>query len=185
MPDPQAATATQLRNIERDTGRTIGQWADEIAAAGLTKHGEIVAYLKRDHGLTHGNANALAHQARQRRAGGPASEEQLLDAQYAGGKAPLRPIYDEVVLLAQALGGDVEAVVKKTAVSLRRAKQFAVVEARSAKRVRLGLNLRGVEPTARLAATTGMCTHAVDLTDIDDVDDEVASWLQAAYQQAG
>jgi hypothetical protein len=184
MPDPQAATATQLRNIERDTGRTIGQWAGEIAAAGLTKHGEIIAYLKRHHGLTHGNANALAHQARQRQAGGPTPDEQLLDAQYAGAKATLRPIHDEILLVARALG-DVEVSVKKTAVSLRRAKQFALVEARSAKRVRLGLNLPGFEPTARLVATTGMCTHAIDLTDIDDVDDEVASWLRTAHQQAG
>jgi hypothetical protein len=185
MPDPDAALVTQLRNIERDTGRTVREWADDITAAGLTRHGEIVAYLKREHGLTHGNANTLAHRAREQRSGGPAGDAELLDAQFRGPKAPLRPIYDEVVLVARALGGDVEVAVKKTGVSLRRTKQFALVEAPSAKRIRLGLNLRGAEPTTRLAATTGMCTHLVELTDVDDVDDEVAAWLRAAYDRAG
>jgi len=174
MPDPDAALATQLRNIERDTGRTVREWADDIAAAGLTRHGEIVTYLKREHGLTHGNANTLAHRAREQLSGGPTGDAELLDAQFRGAKAPLRPIYDEVVVVARAFGGDVDVAVKKTGVSLRRTKQFALVEAPSAKRVRLGLNLRGVEPTTRLAATTGMCTHLVELTDVDDVDDEVA-----------
>ena len=184
MPDPDAALATQLRNIERDTGRTVREWADVIAAASLTRHGEIVAYLKGEYGLTHGNANTLAHRVREQQSGGPVSDTELLDAQFRGAKAALRPIYDEVVLVARALGGDVEVAVKKTGVSLRRRKQFALVEMPSAQRVRLGLNLRDVPPTARLAATTGMCTHQVELTDVDDVDDEVAAWLRAAYDRA-
>jgi len=185
MSDPQAAAAAQLRNIEQASGRTVAEWSDVVVAAGLTRHGEIVAYLKREHGLTHGNANALAHQARTRLAGGPASTTDLLASQYAGAKAGLRPIYDEVVLVARALGDDVDVSVKKTGVSLRRAKQFAMIEAPSAKRVRLGLNLRGLTPTGRLVSAAGMCTHQVALTDVDDVDDEVVAWLRAAYEQAG
>lgn len=185
MVDQDAAIATQLRNIEESTGRTVAQWADVIAATGLDKHGQIVTYLKSEHGLTHGNANTLAHQVRQLTAGGTPSDAELLDAQYSGAKAALRPIYDEVVLLARGLGDDVTVAVKKTGVSLRRRKQFALVEAKSAKRVQLGLNLRDVAPTARFRAMTGMCTHAADLADPADVDDEIAGWLRAAYDQAG
>lgn len=79
---------------------------------------------------------------------------------------------------------DVEVAPKKTGVSLRRAKQFALVEAPSAKRIQLGLNLRGVAATERLRSMSGMCTHRVDLTSVNDVDDEVQGWLRAAYDLA-
>lgn len=184
MTDPAAAAATQLRNIEQATGRTVDEWRRQVDGAGLTKHGQIVAYLKAEHGLTHGNANALSNKVRELVAGGPAPDTDLLDAQYSGAKAALRPVHDELVLLAGALGSDVVVSIKKTGVSLRRSKQFGLIEVPSAKRVLLGLNLRGVAPTDRLHAVTGMCTHRVVLTGVGDVDDEVAGWLREAYQRA-
>lgn len=184
MTDPQAAAARQLENIERDTGRAVPAWAGLVADRGLEKHGQIVSWLKSEHGLTHGNANALAHAVRREQSGGEPATDQLLDAQYSGGKAALRPIYEHVVKVAGDLGPDVSVVVQKTGVSLRRGKQFGVVSATSAKRVQLGLNLRGTEPTGRLVAAGGMCTHKVDLTQVTDVDDEVTSWLRSAYDQA-
>lgn len=178
------AVRTQLRNIERDTDRSIADWAEIVRATGLKKHGQVVSHLKTVHGITHGNANALAH-AVQSMAAGPATDDDLLDRQYSGGKAMLRPTYEEVVAVAQAMGDDVEVAIKKTCVSLRRRKQFALVEAPSTQRVRVGLNLPGAPPTERLRAATGMCTHAVDLGDPDDVDDQLAAWLREAYERAG
>ncbi len=113
------------------------------------------------------------------------SDDDLLARQYAGPKAALRPTYDEIVTIARALGDDVVVSVKKTGVSLRRRKQFALVEAASNRRVRLGLNLAGTPATERLRAVTGMCTHSVDVADADDVDDEVVTWLRLAYDRAG
>jgi hypothetical protein len=182
--NPEAAAATQLKNIEQATGRTVAQWQTLVAGTGLTKHGQIVGYLKSEHGLTHGNANALAHKVREIGSGGPTSADDLLAAQYAGLKAALRPIHDELVTAAQALGDDVTVSIKKTSVSLRRGKQFALIEAPSSKRVELGLNLRQTAPTARLRAAGGMCTHKVTLIDAAEVDDEVVSWLRDAYDQA-
>lgn len=184
MTDPEQAAQTQLRNIERDTRRTVAAWADVVRSAGKERHGEVVAYLKAEHGLTHGNANALAHAVRGL-ATGPVSDDDLLAQQYAGAKAALRPTYEEVMAIGRGLGDDVTVAVKKTGVSLRRRKQFAVVEAPSSRRVRLGLNLAEAPPTERLRAVTGMCTHAVDLADPDDVDDEIATWLRQAYHLAG
>ena len=127
MADPEAATASQLRNIEESTGRNVQEWSTVISAAGLTKHAEIVTYLKSSHGLTHGNANLLARKAREQTEGGPAGEAELLEFQYSGAKQALRPIYDAVVEAARALGGDVAVVTQKTGVSLRRRKQFGLV----------------------------------------------------------
>jgi hypothetical protein len=49
-------------------------------------------------------------------------------------------------------GPDVEAAPKRTGVSLRRSKQFAVVEASIAKRVQLVAQLKGEPVTDRLLA---------------------------------
>ena len=184
MTDPEQATQTQLRNIERDTGRSVAAWADVVRSAGKERHGEVLAYLKAEHRLTHGNANALAHAVRGL-AAGPVDDDDLLAQQYAGPRAALLPTYEEIVAISRGLGDDVVVSIKKTGVSLRRRKQFALVEAPSARRVRLGLNLAGTPPTERLRPTTGMCTHTVDLADPDDVDDEIASWLRRAYHLAG
>lgn len=185
MTDPRAASATQLANIEAATATTVSQWTSRARDVGVSKHGDIVKWLKTDHKLTHGNANALAHAIRQHEAGGPAAAGDLVNAQYRGGKAGLRPVHDRLVALAGELGDDVEVVVQKTGVSLRRRRQFALIEVPSAQRVRLGLNLKGVEPTERLRAAGGMCSHAVELVDLDAVDDEVRGWLAQAYGTAG
>ena len=184
MATPEEATATQLRNIEESTGRTVQEWATLIDKAGITKHTEIVAWLKSTHGLTHGNANLLARKVRDAAEGAPAADGDLLEAQYAGAKLALRPIYDAVVKAAQGLGSDVTVVVQKTGVSLRRRKQFGLVTVPSAKRVELGLNLAGFEPTDRLLASSGMCTHRVNLTAPAEVDAELIAWLTDAYGRA-
>ncbi len=73
---------------------------------------------------------------------------------------------------------------KKTTVSLRRSKQFAVIEPASASRMQLGINLRDAEPTERLRAAGGMCTHRVDVRSLEEVDAELLGWMREAYELA-
>jgi len=187
MPDPKAQAATQLANILASTGGTVASHAAEVKDAGLSKHREILNHFKATLGLTYGNANLLAHTVREALAGGPASETDLFDAQYANKKAPLRPIGEALIELGRSLGDDVSVVIQKTAVSLRRKKQFAVVKAPSSKRVELGLNLDKTAdpPHARVTATKGMCSHKSNLTALDQVDADVRAWMRAAYERAG
>ncbi len=186
MPDPSAATETQLRNIEASTGMSMAAFAAAVAEHGIEGHAKTLAFLKEEYGLSHGNANAVALRVRELAAGGPAGAEALLDAQYAGGKAALRPVCDTLVDLARSLGPDVEVLVQKTGVALRRRKQFAVVQAASAKRVALGLNLSAAPDDPRVVATPGaMCGYRVDLPDVEAVDADVADWLRQAYERAG
>ena len=65
MADVQKALATQVRNIESRTGKTLSQLAEHISASGLAKHSEIVALLKHDFSLGYGDANMLALRAKQ------------------------------------------------------------------------------------------------------------------------
>ena len=186
MPDPAAATATQLRNIEAATGMSVPAFAAVVAERGIDGHARIVAFLKAEYGLSHGNANAVALRVRELAAGGPATPDALLDAQYADGKAALRPVYERLAATAADLGPDVQVLVQKTGVAFRRTRQFAVVQAASAKRVALGLNLADAPGDPRVVATPGaMCAFRVDLADVDAVDGAVEAWLREAYERAG
>jgi hypothetical protein len=118
----------------------------------------------------------------------PQSAAELLEAQYAGPKAALRPIYDAVVAAARALGPDMTVDPRQTYVSLIRKKQFALVQPTTRTRLDLGLVLPGAAPTGRLQAAgsfgNGRTSHRVALAAPADADAEVRGWLQAAYEAA-
>jgi hypothetical protein len=168
-------------NLQAQTGRSMPEWFAVLEPTGLTKHTEILNHLKSEHGVSHGFANGIALAYRTR---GESNEgDDLVAAQYAGAKASLLPVYEALVAAAAGLGADVEIVPKKTGVSLRRSKQFAVIEAPSAKRIQLGLQLKEHPVTERLRTGNAMCSHKVDLGSVDDVDDELRQWLREAYSR--
>ncbi len=185
MTDPQAQVATQLRNIEAATGVTLPEFTAAVREAGLERHGQIMDFLKTRYALSHGNANRVALSVRDELAGGAQGPDDLLAAQYADGRAQLRPIYDALASIALGLGGDVQQVIQKSAVSFRRRQQFALVQVPSAKRVELGLNLDATPDDPRVEPMSGMCSHRVRLTELAAVDASVASWIRAAYERAG
>lgn len=60
--------ASYFPSIEKKYGQPVAHWLGLVAAqAGSKKHMEIVGWLKTEHGLGHGHANALvAYQLAQR-----------------------------------------------------------------------------------------------------------------------
>lgn len=71
--------------------------------------------------------------------------------------------------------------------SLRRSKQFGLIQPSTATRVDVGLNLKGTAPKGRLEASgsfNSMCTHRVRLEAAKDVDAELIGWLRKAYDNA-
>lgn len=184
------AIESQLRNIEAKTGQTRAQLADFVRRSGLSRHGEICDLLKRELGLGHGDANSLAHACRKAESGpGDAAApgpDGAADAMYTGAKAALRPIHDRLMAALRELG-DFEVSPKKGYVSLRRKKQFATIGPATQTRVEVGLNLKGVPATDRLAALPagGICQYKVKVTGVDEVDTELLGWLRQAYDSAG
>lgn len=51
--------ASYFPSIEKTYGRPINEWKAIIDASPLEKHMDLVAWLKDEHGLGHGHANAL------------------------------------------------------------------------------------------------------------------------------
>ncbi|MEV0375925.1 DUF4287 domain-containing protein [Streptomyces sp. NPDC050636] len=51
--------ASYFPSIEKKYGRPVTEWIDLIRVSPLSKHMELVTWLKAEHGLGHGHANAL------------------------------------------------------------------------------------------------------------------------------
>ena len=187
MATPEEQAASMIRNLPEKTGKDLEAWRRVVADSGLEKHGQIVKMLKTEHGVSHGFANLIAHESRWSAAAHTSGDE-LIEAQYGGPKAGLAPIRDALLTRVGALGDDVEVAPKKSYISLRRSKQFALVQPSTKTRVDLGLNLGpDHETTGRLEVSGSfntMVSHRVRLTDASEVDDELMRWIQEAYQRA-
>jgi hypothetical protein len=184
---PEEMAASMIANMKEKTGKTLEQWLKITKKEALEKHGQIVKFLKEKHQVSHGFANLIAHKTLASDAGSAASAD-LVAAQYSGKKAGLKPIYDAVIKTVESFGGDVEVSPKKTYVSLRRKKQFAIVQPSTAARVDIGINLPDTAATDRLEASgsfNAMVSHRVRVTDAKGVNAELKKWLKAAYQAAG
>jgi hypothetical protein len=188
MADPAKALETQLANIQKRSGKSLKELSAIIASSGLVKHGEIRDMLKKKLGLGHGDANALVHVVL--KSGGQSvaaeqglSPEEVLDGLYTGPKAALRPIHDRLMLQIDKFGS-FEIAPKKTYVSLRRRRQFAMIGPATNTRVEVGLNMKGVKGTARLVELPpgGMCNYKVKLTSPAEVDAELVGWVRRAFE---
>ena len=180
MPTPAEGIESQLRNIERTYGRSIDDLVAEVSRSGLTKHPDVVAMLKTNHGMTHGAAHRVALVARERNA--PSGQQAP-----ASMPGALQAVYDRLLAITAELGDDIERSPKKGYVSLRRRKQFAMLQP-GARWVNLGLILPGVEPDGRLEPAgkwNALFTHRVRIATAGEVDAEIHRWLDEAYRAAG
>ena len=195
MADPQAATITQLKNIQSRTGKSIAQLHAAVAASGAAKHGEKRSWLMEHFLLGYGDANAVAlfigKPLPDLGAGAPAAPQAAaggdpLDAIYSGAKAPLRPVHDAVMAAVRSLG-EFEEAPKKSYISLRRKKQFAMVGPATKDAVEIGLNAKDLPPHARLKVQPpgSMCQATTRIGSAAEVDAALKGWLKKAYDAAG
>lgn len=63
-PQKRKGPASYFPSIERAYGRPIDEWLDLARSRSSDKHMEVVAWLKSEHGLGHGHANAIVAHVR-------------------------------------------------------------------------------------------------------------------------
>ena len=171
-------------NLQSRTGKSFAAWVHVARSLGTDKHADIVAYLKTHGPMGHGYASIIAHEARK---SATVAEEDPVDMLFAGPKVAMRPLYDAIAKTVNTFGHDITFVAKKNNVSLRRAKQFALLEPTTATRLDIGLNLAGVAPQGKLEAAgawNGMVSHRVRIVTLEDFSLEVKGWLKQAYDLA-
>ena len=185
MASVQEAIQSMRRNIQEKTGKSVPEWVKLARNTGLKKHREILNWLKTQHRIGHSYANHIALETLKTTPGPSACD--AIESIFSGPKTALRPLFDEIVKTVKTFGNDVELAPKKANVSLRRSKQFALLQPSTATRLDVGLILRGVKPGRRLEASNSfnaMFTHRVRVSEKSDIDGELKRWLEQAYKKA-
>jgi Domain of unknown function (DUF4287)/Domain of unknown function (DUF5655) len=121
-----------LDNIEAKTGKTPQQFVDLARSEGLLepgiKPGQIVSWLKAEHGLGHGHAMAIVATIKQTTQP-PTSDNQKIAKHFSGKKATWRPTYDKIASKVSSFGSDTDVQAGTSYISLRRnGKKFAIVQ---------------------------------------------------------
>jgi hypothetical protein len=123
---------TVLANCKENTGRTLPSWVSLAKKARLKSAREARAWAKAQ-GLSAVYQTAVAQTLFPSMDG----DDAMLDAQYSGARAALRPIYDALVKAVRAFGQDVEVMPRRSQVTFSRTTSFAVISSYTVKRPRV------------------------------------------------
>jgi hypothetical protein len=177
-----------LDTVKAQTGKTVADFRILAAEKGLSKHGEIVKWLKVDFALGHGHATAITA-ALLKPEVQKTPQDDRVNAIFSGKKALWRDTYEALLKAVNGFGDDVKIAPTDTYVSLLREPKrgkIAIVQP-GATFLDLGIKRKGVEATPRFGAAgswNSMVTHRVRITDASQIDAEVLDWLEQAYQNA-
>lgn len=173
------ALKTMIDNMPEKTGKSLDEWKKVLNVKSFEKHSESVKYLKTEHNVTHGFANTIVTLSKEE----DSTSEDLVESQY-NGKEGLTPIYDELIKYLNSLGSDVTITPKKGSVSVIRKRQFVLIKPATKTRIDLGFKLKDKPTTDRLENSGpfgSMCTHRVQITDVNEIDAELKDWIEEAY----
>ncbi|MDX1407472.1 MAG: DUF5655 domain-containing protein [Saprospiraceae bacterium] len=160
-----------IRDLHATTGKDMQAWLAILAETGLTKHNELIRYLKETHGWRHLDSALLAGIFRNEGKPVYASDDDLLTQQLE--KYPeWKPVFESVAdRILKAVPGT-QMIPKKTYVSFARKREFAAVNIKS-KEIRVGMDL-GDQPETELvlrARLTGPMPRISRMVVIRSADD--------------
>lgn len=185
-----------IADLPSKTGRSLDDWIALVQQEGPAGEPERRDWLKANHGLGTNAAWWIAERS-VGKGGDDADPERYLQAavgyvetMFAGSKAGLRPVYDELLRVGLGIGPEAKACPCQTIVPLYRNHVFAEIKPATRTRIDLGFALKDTEPIGRLEslgsrAKGNRITHRIAITSLTDIDEEVVRWLQTAYDRDG
>ena len=191
---PSVAMAhSVIAGMKEKTGRSLDEWVRHVKKNGPSAERARAAWLKKEHRLGANYASWIAAKsAGASNAFEDANEyleqaQDYVDKMYAGPKAHLRAIYDEILTYAKTLGKDVGVSPCSTMVPIYRKHVIAQIKPTTRTRIDLGLALRGTKTPKRLVDTGGFAkkdriTHRIEIASIGEFDDEAKRWMRVAYE---
>jgi hypothetical protein len=181
-----------IAELKEKTGRSLPEWIKLIQKDGPDTEAGRRDWIKSRFGIGTVTAWHLAQRSVGKGADEDSPETYLAAAEcyveqmFAGKKAGLKPIYDDLLKLGLGIGKDVKACPCQTIVPLYRNHVFAQIKPATNTRIDMGFALKDRKCEGRLIDTGGFAkkdriTHRIPITSIDDIDDEVKHWLKVAY----
>ena len=195
-PHPSIAYAQAVvANMKTKTGKSLDEWIAFVRKRGPKSEEARREWLRKEHDLGTNHAWWIAGRSVGKGEDDTDPDKYLetadryVEDQYAGAKAGLRPIYEKLLDLGLSIGKDVKASPCKTMVPLFRNHAIAEIKAAARGRIDLGLALGKYEGklSKRLLDTGGAAkkdriTHKIPIHALEEVDAEVATWLERAYR---
>jgi hypothetical protein len=180
--------------LKEKTERSLDEWIAFVKKEGPKDEKSRREWLKAKHKMGTNSAWWIAERAEGK--GGKEDSPELylkaaakyVEEQYAGPKAKLRPIYDELLSLGKSIAADVKICPCKTIVPLYREHVFAQIKPTTNSRIDLGLALakykgrlpKHVIDTGGLAKKDRI-THRIEISSAAQINKDVKSWLKIAY----
>jgi hypothetical protein len=182
-----------IAGMKEKTGRSLDEWVQHAKKHGPSGEKERAAWLKTEHRLGTNYASWIAGKSVGKSDAFEDSDQYLrhaedfVDQMYAGPKAHLRPIYDEILTYAKTLGRDIGVSPCRTIVPIYRNHVIAQIKPMTRTHIDLGLALQDTKTPKRLIDTGGFArkdriTHRIEITSSDDFDDEARRWMRVAYE---
>lgn len=186
---PRDMMAAVSQSMQERTGRTLEEWVAVVQASGIDPldQNAVRRWLKAEHGVLQNSQWAIAEAAARAAGWQQPSVEEYIDQQYAGPKAALRPVFDRLRAIIEALGDDVGIEGRATYTPFVRRRQFAAIAAPTRTRVDVGLRYTKAPASGLLvsAKAPGQATHKLSLSTVNEVTEEVKRLLRLAYEQNG
>ena len=183
-----------IEDLKQKTGRSLDEWTKYLKKNGPKDEKERRKWLKTEHGLGTNSAWWLAERAEGKGAESADPDAYLkaaegyVETMFSGSRAGLRPIYDALLKLGLGIGKEAKACPCQTIVPLYRNHVFAQIKPTTRTRIDMGFALGNTKPKGRLIETGGFArkdriTHRIEITSLDDIDDEVKHWMKVAYDR--
>src|SRR5271165_4788250 len=177
--------------MKEKTGRSIDEWVRHVKQHGPADEKQRAAWLKKEHGLGTNYASWIAGKSAGKTEATESADEYLKQADeyvekmFAGPKAHLRVIYDAVLTFAKTLGADIRVSPCRTIVPIYRNHVIAQVKPATRTRIDLGVALGNTKAPKRLIDTGGFAkkdriTHRIEISKLEDFDDQAKQWLRTA-----
>jgi uncharacterized protein DUF5655/uncharacterized protein DUF4287 len=187
-------TQKWVAELKQKTGRSLEEWIGLVKKSGPKEEQSRRQWLKDEYGLGTNSAWWIAERSvgKGTEADDPekylAAAEQYVEQMFSGGKAELRPLYEELLKVGLKTGKEAKACPCQTIVPLYRSHVFAQIKPTTRTRIDLGFALGDMKPTGRLIDTGGFAkkdriTHRIEVTSLKDIDAEVKRWLKVAYDR--
>jgi predicted transport protein len=174
-----------IATMKERTGKTLEEWLETIRPVIPAQKNGRVKWMKETYGLGQNSVMVILAHLEGDGAELRGEAPDLVDGQYKGANAPLRPLYDALAAQILALGPDVVVRPCKGYVPFYRKKTFCYVQPLKGK-LYAGLELPEGTEHPRLQPAAGLVTGPERMkfaTEVTAVDDELLSLIKQAYER--
>jgi Domain of unknown function (DUF5655)/Domain of unknown function (DUF4287) len=187
-----AMVAKWVDELPAKTGKSLDEWADAIRRKKFAEQGPARDWLKKEHGFGTNAAWWIAQYTLDKSTwdGDPKlylkQAAGFVETMFAGPKAVLKPLFDEVVAFARSMGKDVCVCPCKTIVPFYRNRKFAELTPATKIRLELTLALDETPFTGKMklnprAKGNDKLRHMFEIFEPKDFSAEAKNMLKKAY----